>query len=227
VRRWPAVLPPASTAIQLAATIEQAFGLPLTRKAPTSFYIAYMPYYACKGTKSKRPTGVSYNTVILLLIFASCVCANILPPDHPWRKNDNSYVVIDEDEMIVYNTDYLNEDGIGKTSIYDAIMIAYNTDYRSKEKIGNSLYFDIFYFHMIYAKYLNSGSLFTGKIIFKIEIEASGNISQISIISSSTNNPEFDDELKNYIKKICRFKSIEKGNFSVIVPFVFITIPLL
>jgi hypothetical protein len=60
------VFPIAITVIRLAAVVTVALGLPLTRKAPTSFYIASMLYYACKGTKSKRPTGVSYITIPLL-----------------------------------------------------------------------------------------------------------------------------------------------------------------
>jgi len=101
-----------------------------------------------------------------------------------------------------------------------------DTTVRSKEEITNVFLSRFLGARSLYDKYLNSGLAFAGKITLKLEIEADGSVSQVSVISSDTNKPKFDDEVKNEVKT-WRIRGIEKGSVTVIVPFEFHIFPFM
>jgi len=100
-------------------------------------------------------------------------------------------------------------------------VIIYDTNYvRSKEEVTNGFSARFEEIEKLYDKHLLSGLRFAGKIILKVKIKANGRVSEISIISSNTNNPKFDDEVKKRVKA-WKWNRIEKGDVTVTVPFEF------
>ena len=73
----------------------------------------------------------------------------------------------------------------------------------------------------IYNKHLNLKQNFSGNIAFKFIIAASGDIVNISIVSSTTGYPEFDNAIKNMVAT-WKWKAIQSGNTTVIIPFNFV-----
>jgi len=73
-----------------------------------------------------------------------------------------------------------------------------------------------------YEDYLKKKPGFNGKIIFKFTVAPSGNITNISILSSTTDYPEFDEFIKDFIATL-KWKAIKGGNTIVTLPIDFPT----
>ncbi|MDR2593351.1 MAG: AgmX/PglI C-terminal domain-containing protein [Fibromonadaceae bacterium] len=73
----------------------------------------------------------------------------------------------------------------------------------------------------IYNKYLKLKPDFSGKVTLKFNIEPSGNIVSISIVSSTTDYNEFDNAIKDHIAKSWKWKVINSGNSTVTIQFSF------
>jgi len=71
-----------------------------------------------------------------------------------------------------------------------------------------------------YNKHLKLEPDLKGKVIIEITIAASGEVTACRVVSSSINNPSFEQELVNVIKSF-DFKSIPEGEVTVQNPFIF------
>jgi hypothetical protein len=75
-----------------------------------------------------------------------------------------------------------------------------------------------------YKKYFDSGHLFTGTLALSFNIEANGNVSEVSTIPSilpgSINDPNFKDIIKKLIST-WKFEKIEQGDVKVNITFKF------
>jgi TonB family protein len=72
----------------------------------------------------------------------------------------------------------------------------------------------------IYNKMLKKKPGFSGKVTLRFTIAPGGNIIKISIASSTTGFSQFDNMVKNKVKR-WRFKKIKSGNTTVTIPFTF------
>ena len=72
----------------------------------------------------------------------------------------------------------------------------------------------------VYNKYLKSRPGFSGKVTLKFTIDPSGDIIDISIVSSTTGYADFDNAVKNMIST-WKWKAIRRGNTTPTVPFNF------
>ena len=72
----------------------------------------------------------------------------------------------------------------------------------------------------IYSKHLKKMSGFQGVITLKFTIVPNGEISDISIVSSTTQNREFDTEIQRYVSR-WMFHKIKSGKTTVIIPLTF------
>jgi TonB family protein len=87
---------------------------------------------------------------------------------------------------------------------------------RSKHEITQVLDYWITYdIVFTYERYLKERPGFTGKVIFKFTIVPSGDITNISILSSTTDYPEFDNYIKYKFANWVKWKSIAGGNTTV------------
>jgi TonB family protein len=90
---------------------------------------------------------------------------------------------------------------------------------RSPESILRVIRSNIGGFQYSYQKYLRDNPNLGGKISLKFTIAPSGDIIQISIVSSNTGNGTLDDEIKDKARRM-KFDQIEKGNVTVTYAFV-------
>ncbi len=72
----------------------------------------------------------------------------------------------------------------------------------------------------VYEKYLKKGHKFRGKITLKLTIAADGGVTDVSIVSSTTQNREFDAEIQQYIRRWF-FHREKTGETTVTIPFTF------
>lgn len=72
----------------------------------------------------------------------------------------------------------------------------------------------------IYNKFLNKKPGFSGKVTLKFTIAPNGEVTRISIASSSTKYKDFENEIKSAVSR-WRFAKSESGNATVTVPFAF------
>ncbi len=72
----------------------------------------------------------------------------------------------------------------------------------------------------IYNKYLKMRPGFAGKVTLRVTIAPGGDIIRISIASSTTGYGEFDNAVKNAVKR-WTFSKIKSGNVTVSIPFTF------
>lgn len=72
----------------------------------------------------------------------------------------------------------------------------------------------------IYNKFLKTKPGFDGKVTLRFTISPGGDIISISIASSTTGYSEFDNEVKNTVKR-WTFSKIKSGNTTVTIPFTF------
>jgi len=93
-------------------------------------------------------------------------------------------------------------------------------DERFKEdimQVVNACYFNL---ENIYSNYLKKKPGFSGKVMLKFTIASSGDIISISIVSSTTSYPEFDNAIKDQVAK-WKWKAIKSGNTTPTIPFNF------
>ncbi|MDR3001326.1 MAG: TonB family protein [Fibromonadaceae bacterium] len=72
----------------------------------------------------------------------------------------------------------------------------------------------------IYNRYLKINPGFTGRVTLKFTIAPSGDITNITIVSSTTSYPEFDNAVKNMVGT-WKWKIIKSGNTTPTIPFNF------
>jgi TonB family protein len=72
----------------------------------------------------------------------------------------------------------------------------------------------------IYNKYLKKQPGFAGKVTLRFTIAPGGDVITISIVSSSTGYSEFDNAVKNAVKR-WTFSKVKSGNTTVTIPFTF------
>ncbi|MCQ2103061.1 MAG: TonB family protein [Fibrobacter sp.] len=72
----------------------------------------------------------------------------------------------------------------------------------------------------IYIKFLKKKPGFAGKVTLKVLIASSGEITSISIASSTTGFGKFDNEIKSAVSH-WKFGTVKSGNTSVTIPFFF------
>jgi len=72
----------------------------------------------------------------------------------------------------------------------------------------------------VYRKHLKKLPGFQGQITLKFTIISSGEISDISIVSSTTQNREFDTEIQRYVSR-WKFHKIKSGKTTVTIPLTF------
>lgn len=72
----------------------------------------------------------------------------------------------------------------------------------------------------IYNKYLKKQPGFVGKVTVRFIIAPGGDVITISIVSSSTGYSEFDNAVKNAVKR-WTFSKVKSGNTTVTIPFTF------
>lgn len=90
---------------------------------------------------------------------------------------------------------------------------------RSPESILRVIRQHIGGFRYTYEKYLRNNPNLGGKISLKFTIAPSGDIIQISIVSTNTGDAGLDDEIKDKARRM-KFDQIEKGNVTVTYAFV-------
>ncbi len=73
---------------------------------------------------------------------------------------------------------------------------------------------------LVYRKHLKKMPGFQGQITLKFTIISSGEISDISIVSSTTQNREFDTEIQRYVSR-WKFHKIKSGKTTVTIPLTF------
>lgn len=72
----------------------------------------------------------------------------------------------------------------------------------------------------IYNKFLKKNPGFQGKIVLEFVVDANGRIVQMSVVSSSTGFPEFEDDVVKAVRN-WTFPKVDGGNSTVTIPFVF------
>jgi len=72
----------------------------------------------------------------------------------------------------------------------------------------------------IYNKHLKKKPGFQGKVTLKFTIAPGGEIISISLVSSTTDYSEFDNEIKNAVGR-WTFSKVKSGNTTVTIPFTF------
>jgi len=91
---------------------------------------------------------------------------------------------------------------------------------RSKEDVMQVVDACMYNLKRIYNNYLKKKTGFSGKIMLEFTIAPNGDIISISIMSSTTNYPEFDEAIKNTVDK-WKWKPIKGDNTTHIIPFNF------
>ena len=74
--------------------------------------------------------------------------------------------------------------------------------------------------HHVYNRYLKKNPGFQGKITLKFTIVPNGEISDISIESSTTKNQEFDADIKTAVRRWI-FSKVKSGKTTITIPFTF------
>ncbi|WP_255370636.1 AgmX/PglI C-terminal domain-containing protein [Fibrobacter sp. UWEL] len=74
--------------------------------------------------------------------------------------------------------------------------------------------------HHIYNKLLKHRPGFAGKVTLNITIAPDGDVSKISVASSTTGYSEFDGEIKSAVSR-WKFSKVKSGNTTVTIPFDF------
>lgn len=72
----------------------------------------------------------------------------------------------------------------------------------------------------IYNKFLKKNPGFQGKIVLELVIDAKGRVVRVSVVSSSTGFPEFEDEVVIAVRN-WSFHEVDGENSTVTIPFVF------
>ncbi len=73
---------------------------------------------------------------------------------------------------------------------------------------------------IMYNNYLKKKPGFSGKVTLKFTITPKGDVTNIIIVSSTTDYPEFNEAVKNEVAK-WKWKAIEGGSVTPTIPFKF------
>jgi len=92
---------------------------------------------------------------------------------------------------------------------------------RSKAEIMDVVNRSVVRLKSVYNRYLKNKPGFSGKVTLKFIIAASGNITDIDIVSSTTNYPEFDNAIKEKVAQWNDWKTINSGNATATIQFSF------
>ena len=98
--------------------------------------------------------------------------------------------------------------------------IAEKSDIRKKEDIMQVVNARMPALRSIYKEHLKQKPGFSGKVVLKFTIAASGEITNIDIISSTTGYAKFDKAIKDNIAT-WKWEAIESGNVTPTIPFNF------
>ncbi|OPZ68149.1 MAG: Gram-negative bacterial tonB protein [bacterium ADurb.Bin478] len=71
-----------------------------------------------------------------------------------------------------------------------------------------------------YTKYLRTNAELRGKVSIDITIEPDGTVSNAGVVESTMNQPDFDREILNILRRL-RFEPVPEGSVTVNLPFVF------
>ena len=74
----------------------------------------------------------------------------------------------------------------------------------------------------IYYKQLKNKANFEGVITLKFTIEPNGNVVNITVVSSTTQHNDFDNEIMDAISRHWHSSKIDYGNTTVTIPFTFL-----
>ncbi len=91
---------------------------------------------------------------------------------------------------------------------------------RSEESVRSVLLAYMGRLKYIYEKYLKRNPDFAGKMVVEVTIEANGRVSNVKVISSNLNNPQFEAEIVNVIRR-WKYEPISQGVVTVTYPLVF------
>lgn len=72
----------------------------------------------------------------------------------------------------------------------------------------------------IYNKYLKHDPDLSGKLVVEVVIAASGAVSNVKLVFSSLNKPEFEREILNFVRR-WKYEAIDEGTVTVTYPLVF------
>jgi TonB family protein len=72
----------------------------------------------------------------------------------------------------------------------------------------------------IYNKYLKHNPALQGKLVVEVVIAADGSVNAVKIVSSNMNQPEFEREVVNFIRK-WKYAPIDEGTVTVNYPLFF------
>jgi TonB family protein len=89
-------------------------------------------------------------------------------------------------------------------------------NFRSNQEIRGTINAGMPGLRNVYNKYLKQRPNFTGSMIIKLNITPSGKVTNVDILSSTTDYPDFDNAIKNAIAN-WKYKAIEGGNSTVAV----------
>lgn len=91
---------------------------------------------------------------------------------------------------------------------------------RSEESVRSVLAAYMGRMKYIYEKYLKHDETFGGKMVVEVVIAASGKVENAKIITSNMNNPEFEREILDVIRR-WKYAPIDQGTVTVTYPMVF------
>jgi TonB family protein len=126
-----------------------------------------------------------------------------------------------EDKLggLMIGSDYKKPQGTVKTPEPEDIDI--NSDAsRSKSEIIQFINARMPALRSIYSKYLKEQHSFSGGVVLKFTIAGSGEIIDISIASSTTNFPEFEEQIQKTVAS-WKWKAAEGSNTTVTILFNF------
>jgi len=120
---------------------------------------------------------------------------------------------------ILYNMNLIKEKGCEQAS---QDTIAPSSTPRSKVDIMQVVNACMYTLKKVYNDYLEEKPGLTGKVTLKFTIVPKGDITSISIVSSTTGYPVFDEAIKNEVAKWkWKIIAIEGGNVTPTIPFNF------
>jgi len=100
------------------------------------------------------------------------------------------------------------------------IALSGDSGVRSPESIVRVIRQHVGGFRYAYELHLKTGSTLTGRIALRFSISPAGDVVAVSILSSTTANPRFDEEIKRRIRRM-KFDQIETGTCQVTYAIVF------
>jgi TonB family protein len=106
-----------------------------------------------------------------------------------------------------------------KLGIIESAMILRKPT-RDKQEIMKVINASMHGLRAIYTRYLKLYPGFSGKVVVKFTILPSGEAVNIQIVSSTTDRPDFDEEIKNNVET-WKWEAVGSGNVTPTIPFSF------